>query len=305
MKHLIIIITSLIFLLICGHMEAQSFGTRLGEAVKRSAENTVIRNAERKTEEAVRKSIDKATDPESYKTEGRNNESSNNEPSNNESSSNEAQKAASIAPRNSSGVHEPFFTIKEGVELSYENINEKGEISSYTQMNIVKVVKDAENYDITYQSIVMDDKKKPMLENPVSITVNIIDGAVAFDISSILSVNIEVEMEKDGDKFMLPADLSVGDVLEDYSASLSMGPIKATTAVSNIKVVAQETIVINGTAIECLVVENNAATKALGMSMNDIQKTWYGRKVGIVKAETYDSDSKLKGVQQLTSIKGL
>ena len=222
-----------------------------------------------------------------------------------ESNSTVPQKATGNAPRNGSGNYEPFFAIKEGVELSYEIKNEKGEISNYTQMNIVKVIKDAENYDITYQGVVMDNKKKPIHNNSVFIKVNIIDGIVAFDNSSMLGVNMEVDMEKSGDKFMLPADLSVGDVLDDYTATLSMGPIKATTAVSNIKVVAQETIVINGTDIECIVIENNAATKALDMSMNDIQKTWYGRKMGIVKTKTYDSSRKQKGMQLLTFINGL
>ena len=185
-------------------------------------------------------------------------------------------------------------------------------------MNIVKVVKDAENYDITYQGIVMDNKRKPILKNPLLVTVNIIDGAdiisyssvniidgaVAYDISSILGVNIEADMEKSGDNFILPADLSVGDVLDDYSASLSMGPIKTTTAVSNIKVVAQETITISLTDIECMVIENNYDTKALGIKINGIQKTWYGRKVGVVKTEMYDKSGNLTSIQRLTSIKG-
>jgi outer membrane protein OmpA-like peptidoglycan-associated protein len=47
-------------------MPAQAqFGKKLGDAVKNAAENTAIRKAEQKTDEAVSKSIDKATTPNS------------------------------------------------------------------------------------------------------------------------------------------------------------------------------------------------------------------------------------------------
>ena len=45
------------------------FVQRLGDAVKRSAENATVRKAEQKTEQAVNKAIDKVTDPNTYKSE--------------------------------------------------------------------------------------------------------------------------------------------------------------------------------------------------------------------------------------------
>ncbi|MDR0429980.1 MAG: OmpA family protein [Tannerellaceae bacterium] len=57
---------TLTLLLLCSAMQAQ-FGKRLGKAVEDAAKNATIRKAEQKTDEAVSKSIDKVTDPGTYK----------------------------------------------------------------------------------------------------------------------------------------------------------------------------------------------------------------------------------------------
>lgn len=61
-----LIVASLIVLLGCGTLQAQTFGKRLGKAVENAAKNTAVRKAEQKTEEAVSKAIDKALDPDTY-----------------------------------------------------------------------------------------------------------------------------------------------------------------------------------------------------------------------------------------------
>ena len=65
-----ILFLSLALLLVCGTAQAQ-FGKKLGDAIKKSAENATVRKAEQKTDEAVSKGIDKATDPNSYKGDGK------------------------------------------------------------------------------------------------------------------------------------------------------------------------------------------------------------------------------------------
>ena len=75
MKKIKITITIIaMFLIGISNIEAQSFGKRIGNAVKRSAENTAVRKAEQKTEQAVGKAIDKATDPETYENKNQGNE---------------------------------------------------------------------------------------------------------------------------------------------------------------------------------------------------------------------------------------
>jgi flagellar motor protein MotB len=66
MKTLRFLIVTLALLLSCGTMQAQ-FGKRLGKAVENAAKRTVERKAEQKTEQAVGGTIDKVTDPDTYK----------------------------------------------------------------------------------------------------------------------------------------------------------------------------------------------------------------------------------------------
>jgi len=95
------VFTTVLLLLLCTTTHAQ-FGARLGRAIENAAQNAAVRKAEQKTDEAVSKGIDKATNPNSYKgdgKEGNNNQSSkggNNKNSSgggNENGSSESQSA--------------------------------------------------------------------------------------------------------------------------------------------------------------------------------------------------------------------
>lgn len=54
----------------CVAAQAQ-FGNKLGRSIQKSAENATIRKAEEKTDKAVSSTIDKATDPDAYKEDGK------------------------------------------------------------------------------------------------------------------------------------------------------------------------------------------------------------------------------------------
>ncbi len=66
MKTIKFLIAALLLILSCTSVQAQ-FGKKLGESIKRAAQDAVTRKAEQKTDDAVSKTIDKATDPETYK----------------------------------------------------------------------------------------------------------------------------------------------------------------------------------------------------------------------------------------------
>jgi len=66
--HLIFVVAALA--LTCVAAQAQ-FGQRLGNAVQKAAENTTVKKAEQKTSTAVGKGIDKATDLNTYKDDGK------------------------------------------------------------------------------------------------------------------------------------------------------------------------------------------------------------------------------------------
>ncbi len=67
-------------------------------------------------------------------------------------------------------AQEPFFLHKEGVKLTYADKDKKGKINSYTETTATKVTGDADNCTVTYSMMVMDNKKNPVLKQPMTQT---------------------------------------------------------------------------------------------------------------------------------------
>lgn len=101
---------------------------------------------------------------------------------------------------------------------------------------------------------------------------------------------------------MLSADASVGMALNDYNVTINMGAIKNTTNFTNVKVSGKETLNVGGKAIECLIVENEASTKVMGIKQRSTQKTWFAHNIGQVKMEMYNKKGKLMSIQELIEV---
>ena len=201
-------------------------------------------------------------------------------------------------------AQQPYYPAKEGVSLTYAEKNGKGKIEGYSQMTVTKVeVTNEQNFCITTATQVMDDKKKELFKEPMVTTVHVKDGAVKFDPSSMAG-KMMAGMKITGDSFTLPADASVGTVL-DYSVSISMGAIKTTTNFTDVKVTGKETLNIGGRNLECLIVECTASSKVMGMKQETTEKTWYTPGIGQVKMEMYTKKGKLQSAQELIAVTGL
>ena len=188
-------------------------------------------------------------------------------------------------------AQEPFFFTKNGLKITLAEKDGKGKINGYTQSTVV------------YKMMVMDNKKKPLLNEEMDMKIYIKDGVVTFDPTSLAGKLME-GMTVSGDNLILPADVAVGDVLKDYTITVSIGALKTTTANSDIKVTGEETLDIGGTAIDCLIVESTVLAKVIGIKQQMKQKIWYGRGIGPVKTETYNKKGKLMSVQEIVEIEG-
>ena len=79
----------------------------------------------------------------------------------------------------------------------------------------------------------------------------------------------------------------------------------ATFTSLGVKAVAEETLDVNGTSIDCVVIENTTVSKVIGIKQTTIQKIWYGHGIGPVKTNMYNKKGKLMTSQELVSIEGL
>ena len=203
-------------------------------------------------------------------------------------------------------AQEPFFLHKEGVKLTYADKDKKAKINSYTETTATKVTGDADNCTVTYSMMVMDNKKNPVLKQPMTQTFEVKNGTVTYDPKSLVGQIMEgMQVTVTGTPFQLPSNVKVGDTFGDYTITLNLAGIKTNTEVTGVKAVAEETLDVNGTSIDCVVIENTTVSKVIGIKQTTIQKIWYGHGIGPVKTNMYNKKGKLMTSQELVSIEGL
>ena len=201
-------------------------------------------------------------------------------------------------------AQEPFYLQKEGVKLGYTITDKKGKVDGYSESKVVSVKSSGAQTAVTMQTMVKDKNGKDLLQNPFELSVTIENGTVIMSPKALVGKIVE-GLSINGEDLKLPVNLTTGAPLNDYSITMGIAGINTTTQVTGVKAVAEETIEVSGHRISCVVVESTTSVKVLGIKRSSLQKTWYGRGIGIVKLETYDSKGKLESTQTLTSIEGL
>ena len=179
-------------------------------------------------------------------------------------------------------------------------------VKAVAETTATKVTGDADNCTVTYSMMVMDNKKNPVLKQPMTQTFEVKNGTVTYDPKSLVGQIMEgMQVTVTGTPFQLPSNVKVGDTFGDYTITLNLAGIKTNTEVTGVKAVAEETLDVNGTSIDCVVIENTTVSKVIGIKQTAIQKIWYGHGIGPVKTNMYNKKGKLMTSQELVSIEGL
>ena len=324
MKKLLI----LMMLLVIGgivEIQAQNIVNRIARRAEKAAVNAVERNVSKKVEKAVDEAVDEAFE-EAEKEVEKEVEKAEKELEKAEKEIVEAaeeietvqkeieeeeatvfQDAVSLDEYDFSIDYElvadPFFGYKEGVKLTFADLDKKGKPTAHSVNEITKLEGEAPfNCTVEYIVSLLDDKKNPLGIEMVQ-SYSIRNGIVTFDEYSFAGQMLQgMEVKISGTLFRLHSNAKVGDTFEDYSILVNMGGIKSTSHVTNIRVTAEETLTIDGVDIECVVVENNTASKAIGIKSEGTQKIWYGRGYGAVRTETYDKKGKILTTNALVEI---
>ena len=82
-------------------------------------------------------------------------------------------------------AQEPFFFTKNGLKMTLAEKDGKGKINGYTQSTVVSVEGEPANCTVVYKTMVMDNKKKPLLKEEMDMKIYIKDGVVTFDPASL------------------------------------------------------------------------------------------------------------------------
>ena len=199
-----------------------------------------------------------------------------------------------------------YFLYNEGAKLTIANTDAKGKHTGYSTLEVKEVVGSRSNCTVKYETMVYDKKMNPMLTAPLVQEFMVRNDVVTYDPQSMVGQVMQgMQVTVEGTPFTLPAGAKVGDTFPDYNIVMNVAGLKTTSNVTGQKVVAEETLNIDGRSIECVVVEQTTSTKVLGMNQSGTQKTWYGKGYGSVKQETYNAKGKLVSGNILVGIKGM
>ena len=172
----------------------------------------------------------------------------------------------------------PFICTTEGAKLVYVTTDAKGNESSQTDMEIVKVAGKGDDFTI---------KQKAQLY--------IGGAALTKPIETVTTV-------KGGDVLFLPKNLEVGMELPTGEVTVEMLGIKSKQDITSHKVVAKEELTVPAGTYDCYVVERQFTAKVLGMKTNGSMKTWYARGIGAVRMDNYDKKGKVTSSQVLKEV---
>ncbi len=199
----------------------------------------------------------------------------------------------------------PFYLSKEGISITYATKDPKGKATSYSKTAIIGIdYKDSRNFTAETVTELYDADMELMTATPMTSKTIVENGTVTFDPESMAGQLAE-GMEITGDFFFVPDNIAVGDILMDYKVTVAIGPMTTTSENTDVHVSGRETLEISGHSIDCYIIESKVSAKAMGFKTEVMQKAWYGRGIGQVKVETYNSKGKLQSVNEIVAIDGL
>ncbi len=199
----------------------------------------------------------------------------------------------------------PFYMSKEGVSITYANKDSKGKAGSHSKTTITGIdYKDSRNFTVESSTELYDGDMELLTSAPMTSKTTVENGVVTFDPESMAGQLAE-GMEISGDFFFVPDNIAVGDILMDYKVTIAIGPMTTTSENTDVHVSGRETIEISGHSIDCYIIESRVTAKAMGFKTEVMQKAWYGRGIGQVKVETYNSKGNLQSVNEIVAIDGL
>ena len=211
----------------------------------------------------------------------------------------------------------PFYTMEEGRYFEVENYNGKDKLQAKVLYTITDVSETADGYEATLNSKTLDKKGKELAAGDMVVMCD--DGLLKMDIQRMLNgmkqlQNTEgMEVDIEGDHLVIPASLSVGDVLPESTTTITMkvdgtnvGMTTMDFAIKNRTVAAQEELTTSAGTFSCykITYDMDMDVKVMGMGRTtQLSGTeWIAEGVGMVRNEQYDKNGKLNSYSVLTSL---
>jgi hypothetical protein len=202
-----------------------------------------------------------------------------------------------------------FFASKEGMTLTYANMNARGRVDNYTRQTITKVDGSGSNMTVSSDSEVLDRNRRPVGNPPtvVSSTVNIVNGVVELDMKNFATAGMEGMIEIEGDRVRIPSSLAPGVKLDDVNFTLTVNVgfrIVTTMSLTEQECLAIEEVTVPAGTYTCYKVTQTSAATAMRRTVTTKVITWYAPGIGSVKSETYNEKGQIQASMALESVDG-
>ncbi len=190
-----------------------------------------------------------------------------------------------------------LFAFEEGVQMEYQNFTKKDKLEGTTAHLVESVESLSGGGQIAVvQTKVTDAKGKNTTEG--SFVVECDGQSLKLDVSDLLPeesmqafASLDVEIEGDG--FLIPTDLKVGETIPDSENVIKVGMegmnMNIKFNIRDHKVEAKETVQTPAGSFDCYKLSYIASIKIMGGNNESKVVTWYAPNVGTVKSETFNA----------------
>jgi hypothetical protein len=203
-----------------------------------------------------------------------------------------------------------YYPMKEGTsyELSYFN-PKNDKLESRTSTKISDVTWTNNLYNATATATTFDAKGRESATFAYQMQCE--NGEFRMDMRSYLNPaqmggmeNMDVTV--DGTDLVFHANVDVGQTLPDASVSMKgamngMTIMNLNVQITNRKVTARETYTTPAGTFECVIIEEDATSNVMGMSIVTHSKSWYSKGAGMVRNESW-RNGKMEGYALLTKL---
>lgn len=202
-----------------------------------------------------------------------------------------------------------YFAFEEGTSWTFTSYNKNNKKTG--EVNYELLFHDNENnqevYTFSYETFDKDNEKIASGEFTGTCSGNTFTSSASGLFTESMPNTPDVQIEITGDFIQYPHDMSAGQKLPDASIEIAssiengMNLFKATTNITNRKVIGKEKIVTPAGTFECIKISYDAKIKMIiSRSVQVVEYVAIG--IGIVRSEHYDKKGELTDYSEISKL---
>jgi hypothetical protein len=201
----------------------------------------------------------------------------------------------------------PYYRLKEGSIIEMASYDKKDKLQGRTETSVIKFQETSTGYLATIQYKLLDKKEKLISEGDYNFECE--NGLIKIDMSSMIPAESmqafkDMEVEVNMDQMLYPAELSVGQSLEDASIKVkttnSPVPMGMDMDITNRKVEGKESITTPAGTFDCFKISYDMFSKMSFVKMNFKTVEYLSENSGVVRTESYKSNGNMTSYSVLT-----